>query len=207
MIIRSAIFLILSFSIYSVAAVLFLDDFSSPEPAKKGWEDYSNNATPGTFEFDQHMLHFPQNMTKSAWLMVGDEKWTGVRITMKLRARFPEGYGLMIIAGRGDMDKAKLDATYAGWVLSGEGGFKSMLVSVRTGQLTTLDSLTLNGQNFVLDVWHDIVVEVEVDKIKVLVDGTELQSGSGVLLPSGKLVIANGFGSEVWIKNLKVESF
>jgi hypothetical protein len=188
------------------AATLFYDDFSSPEPAKKGWADYSNNPAPNTFEFDNRMLHFPQNMTKSAWLMVGESGWTNIRISFKLRTRFPEGYGLLIIGGRGAMDKAKLDASYAGWALSGEGGLKSMLVAVDTGKETVLGSVTPDLGVLEMDTWHDVVVEVGASSIRVMIDGKEFQSADGTLPAAGRLVIANGFGAETWIKNLKVES-
>jgi hypothetical protein len=188
------------------AAVLFYDDFSSPEPVKKGWADYSNNPAPNSFIFENRMLHFPQNLNKSAWLMVGEPGWTGIRISCKLRTRFPEGYGLLIIGGRGAMDKAKLDASYAGWALSGEGGLKSMLVAVDNGKETVLESTAPDLKVLEMDTWHDLVVEVGAGSIRVLLDGSEFQSASGSLPAAGKLVIANGFGAETWIKNLKVES-
>jgi len=188
------------------AAVLFVDDFSSPEPAKKGWADYSNNPAPGSFEFANKMLHFPQNMTKSAWLMVGELGWTNIRISLKLRTRFPEGYGLLIIGGRGAMDKSKLDASYAGWALSGEGGLKSMLVAVDVGRETVLGSQSPDLGVLEMDAWHDVVVEVGAGSIRVLIDGKVFQSTTGTLTGAGKLVIVNGFGAETWIKNLKVES-
>jgi hypothetical protein len=188
------------------ASVLFLDDFNSPEPAKKGWVDYSNNPAPNTFEFDNRMLHFPQNLNRSAWLMVGETGWTNIRISCKLRTRFPEGYGLLVIGGRGAMDKAKLDASYAGWALSGEGGLKSMLVAVDTGKETVLNSQSPDLGVLEMDTWHDVVVEVGAGSIRVTIDGREFQSASGTLPAAGKLVIANGFGAETWIKSLKVES-
>ena len=188
------------------ATTLFFDDFSSPEPAKKGWADYSNNPAPDTFEFANKMLHFPQNMTKSAWMMVGESGWSNIRISFKLRTRFPEGYGLLIIGGRGAMDKSKLDASYAGWALSGEGGLKSMLVAVDVGKETVLGSQSPDLAALEMDAWHDVVLEVGSDNIKVSIDGKVFQSASGTLPGAGKLVIVNGFGAETWIKSLKVES-
>jgi hypothetical protein len=188
------------------AATIFFDDFSSPEPAKKGWADYSNNPAPGSFEFGNNMLHFPQNMTKSAWLMVGEPAWSNVRISFKLRTRFPEGYGLLIIGGRGAMDKSKLDASYAGWALSGEGGLKSMLVAVDVGKETVLGSQSPDLSVLEMDAWHDVVLEIGTGSVKVSIDGREFQSAMGTLPAAGKLVIVNGFGAETWIKSLKVES-
>ena len=188
------------------ATTLFFDDFSSPEPAKKGWADYSNNPAPDTFEFANKVLHFPQNMTKSAWMMVGESGWSNIRISFKLRTRFPEGYGLLIIGGRGAMDKSKLDASYAGWALSGEGGLKSMLMAVDVGKETVLGSQSPDLTVLEMDTWHDVVLEVGSGNIKVSIDGKVFQSASGTLPGAGKLVIVNGFGAETWIKSLKVES-
>ncbi len=152
------------------------------------------------------MLHFPQNMTKSAWLMVGEAGWSTVRISFKLRTRFPEGYGLLIIGGRGAMDKSRLDASYAGWALSGEGGLKSMLVAVDVGKETVLDSQSPDLSVLEMDAWHDVVLEVGSGSLKVSIDGKEFQSTAGTLPAAGKLVIVNGFGAETWIKSLKIES-
>lgn len=189
------------------AAVLLNESFAVSDLVERGWRDVSQNSAAGSYEIKNKMLHFSQKMEKSAWLTNGIQPWGDVRISMKLRTRFPEGKGLLIIAGRCRMETSRTDATYAGWALSGEGGLKSMLVSAVGGKHEIIRSDGIDNAVFAMDVWHDLVLEIRSGMVRVILDGKELCSGSGTLAAQGGVLLSNGFGAETWIEKLKVESF
>ena len=197
--------LLLSLSIGS-AMVLLFEDFSSPDLAGKGWKDVSTNAASGSYRVVNRMLYFPQMLDNSAWLTNGKLGWGNVRISMRVRTRFPDGFGLLVIAARCQMESSSSNATYAGWALSGEGGLRSILISTQNGQHSVIADNAVEKSQFIMDIWHDLVLDVRDGFMEVKIDGVKLQSGSGVLPSSGGLLIANGFGAETWISDLKVET-